>query len=128
MPTLILEGKVFSGEGRGKKYVELPWFKKQTKEKLGLIPYPGTLNVFLNKKDVEKRRSLETAEGLTIEPKTGYYSGVMHRATINGVECAVVIPIMPNYPSNVLEIIASVYLRDSLKLTDGSFVTVIVSV
>jgi riboflavin kinase, archaea type len=126
LPTLVFEGTVFSGEGRGKKYVELPWFKGQTKEKLGFFPYPGTLNVCLKEKDVEKRRVLETAEGLTVEPQTGYYSGVLFKAIINGVECAVVIPIMPNYPSDVLEIIAPVYLRDSLNLVDGSFVTVVV--
>ncbi len=128
MPQILFEGTVFSGEGRGKKFVELPWFKRQVEEKLGFSPYPGTLNLFLTGKNVENRRLLEVSDGLTVEPQTGYYSGIMFRANINRLECAVVIPIMPNYPNDVLEVIAPIYLREKLKLTNGSLVTVSVNV
>jgi riboflavin kinase, archaea type len=128
LPQILFEGTVFSGEGRGKKFVELPWFKRQVEEKLGFSPYPGTLNLFLTEKNVENRRLLEVSDGLTVEPQTGYYSGIMFRANINGLECAVVIPIMPNYPNDVLEVIAPIYLREKLKLTNGSLVTVSVNV
>ena len=128
MPQILFEGTVFSGEGRGKKFVELPWFKRQVEEKLGFSPYLGTLNLFLTGKNVENRRLLEVSDGLTVEPQTGYYSGIMFRANINGLECAVVIPIMPNYPNNVLEVIAPIYLREKLKLTNGSLAAVSVNV
>ena len=128
MPQILFEGTVFSGEGRGKKFAELPWFKRQVEEKLGFSPYPGTLNLFLTGKNVENRRLLEVSDGLTVEPQTGYYSGIMFRANINGLECAVVIPIMPNYPNNVLEVIAPIYLREKLKLTNGSLAAVSVNV
>ncbi len=128
MPQILFEGTVFSGKGRGKKFVELPWFKRQVEEKLGFSPYPGTLNLLLTEKNVENRRLLEISGGLTVEPQTGYYSGVMFRANIDALECAVVIPIMPNYPNDVLEVIAPVYLREQLKLADGSLVTVSVNV
>ena len=128
MPQIFFEGTVFSGEGRGKKFVELPWFKRQVEEKLGFSPYPGTLNLLLSRKEAEKRILLEIADGLVVEPQTGYYSGIMFRATIDALECAVVIPIMPNYPNDVLEVIAPVYLREQLKLVDGSLVTVSVNV
>ena len=55
MPKIVFEGTVFSGEGRGKKFVELPWFKRQVEEKLGFSPYLGTLNIRLSLKEVEKR-------------------------------------------------------------------------
>jgi riboflavin kinase len=128
LPQILFEGTVFSGEGRGKKFVELPWFKRQVEEKLGFSPYLGTLNLLLTEKNVENRRLLEVSDGLTVEPQTGYYSGIMFRANINGLECAVVIPIMPNYPNDVLEVIAPIYLREKLKLTNGSLVTVSVNV
>ena len=121
-------GTVFSGEGKGKKYVELPWFKRQVQEKLGFSPYLGTLNLRLFGEQVEKRRLLETAGSLMVEPQTGYYSGLLFKATINTVACVVVIPIMPNYPSDVLEVIAPVYLRGNLRLVDGSVVAVSVNV
>jgi riboflavin kinase len=128
LPTITIGGTVFSGKGRGKKFVELTWFKQQVEEKLGFSPYLGTLNLRLPDKEVEKRELLETKGSLTIEPKTGYYSGLLFRATIEGWECAVVIPIMPNYPKDVLEVIASVYLRGNLKLADGNLVTVSINV
>lgn len=128
MPQILFEGTVFSGEGRGKKFVELPWFKRQVEEKLGFSPYPGTLNLFLTGKNVENRRLLEVSNGLAVEPQTGYYSGILFRANINWLECAVVIPIMPNYPNDVLEVIAPEYLREQLKLVDNSVVTVSVNV
>jgi CTP-dependent riboflavin kinase len=65
---------------------------------------------------------------LTVEPQTGYYSGLLFKATIDELECAIVIPIMPNYPRDVLEVIAPVYLRGSLKLADGDVVTASVNV
>jgi riboflavin kinase len=128
LPQILFEGTVFSGKGRGKKFVELPWFKRQVEEKLGFSPYLGTLNLLLTEKNVENRRLLEVSDGLTVEPQTGYYSGIMFRANINGLECAVVIPIMPNYPNDVLEVIAPIYLREKLKLTNGSLVTVSINV
>ena len=128
LPTITIEGTVFSGKGRGKKFVELTWFKQQVEEKLGFSPYLGTLNLRLLKKEAEKRELLETKGSLTVEPQTGHYSGLLFKANIEGMECAAVIPIMPNYPKDVLEVISPVYLRDSLKLADGNLVTVSINV
>jgi riboflavin kinase len=128
LPTITIEGTVFSGKGRGKKFVELTWFKRQVEEKLGFSPYLGTLNLRLLEKEVEKRELLETKGSLMVEPQTGYYSGLLFRATLEGWECAVVIPIMPNYPKDVLEVIAPGYLRGNLKLVDGNLVAVSINV
>ena len=128
MPTITIEGTVFSGKGRGKKFLELTWFKQQVEEKLGFSPYLGTLNLRLLEKEVEKRELLETKGSLMVEPQTGYYSGLLFRATIKGLECAIVIPIMPNYPKDVLEVIAPVYLRGRLKLIDDNLVAVSINV
>ncbi|HLN88950.1 MAG TPA: DUF120 domain-containing protein [Candidatus Binatia bacterium] len=128
MPKIVLVGTVFSGEGRGKKFVELPWFMKQVEEELGFSPYLGTLNLRLLGKESEKRRVLETTGSLTVKPQAGYYSGLLFKASIDALDCAVVIPIMPNYPSDLLEVIAPVYLRGRLELVDGSLVTVSITV
>jgi riboflavin kinase len=128
LPQIVFVGTVFSGEGKGKKFVELPWFKRQVEEKLGFSPYLGTLNLRLLGKEIEKRNLLETTEGVVVKPQAGYYSGLLFKASIDELECAVVIPIMPNYPRDVLEVIAPVYLRGSLKLADGSLLSVSVTV
>jgi CTP-dependent riboflavin kinase len=63
-----------------------------------------------------------------VEPQAGYYPGVLFRASIGTLACGVVIPIMPNYPRDILEVIAPVYLRGKLMLVDGSIVNVSVNV
>ena len=128
MSEIVFLGKVFSGHGNGKKFLEMPWVKKQIEEQLGFSPYLGTLNLHLTGKNAEKRSLLETSGGLVVAPQTSYYPGVMFRATIESLECAVVIPIMPNYPTDILEVIAPVYLRGELKLIDGREVVVSVKV
>ena len=128
MPQLIFVGSVFSGEGKGKKFVALPWFKQQVEQTLGFSPYLGTLNLRLLGEEVAKRRLLETTGSLAVKPQACYYSGLLFKSKLKGEECAVVIPIMPNYPNDVLEVIAPVYLRERLKLVDGCVVSVSVSV
>jgi riboflavin kinase len=128
LPRIVFEGTVFSGEGKGKKFLEMPWVKRQVEEKLGFSPYLGTLNLRLTGKEPKKRILLENSGGLVVQPQTGYYPGLLFWATIDVLQCGVVIPIMPNYPDDVLEVIAPIYLRGSLKLVDGSAVSVVVRV
>jgi riboflavin kinase len=128
LPKIVFSGTVFSGSGNGKKFVCLPWVKQQIKEKLGFSPYPGTLNLHLNKENTKKKILLENTIRIIIEPKIGYCPGTLFKACIDSLECAIVAPKVPNYPSNVIEIISSLYLREHLNLADGSVVTISVSV
>jgi len=125
---IVLLGTVFSGSGSGKKFVCLPWVKRQIEENLGFSPYPGTLNLHLNEENTKKKILLESATGIMIEPQASYCPGLLFKACVESLECAIVAPKVPNYPSDVLEIISPVFLREHLKLIDGSFVTVSVSV
>jgi riboflavin kinase len=121
-------GTVFSGKGEGKKFINLPWVKSQIKEKLCLSPYAGTLNIHLNSESVGKKKFLGNEGAIWIEPQTGYCPGVMFKAQICDLDVAVVVPKIPNYPNDVLEVIAPVCLRERLKLVDGFEVAVSVSV
>ena len=128
MPKIVLVGTVFSGSGNGKKFVCLSWVKRQIEENLGFSPYPGTLNLHLNKANTKKKILLEKAKEIMIEPPIGYCPGAIFKARVGSLECAVVAPKVPNYPSDVLEIISPIYLREHLNLADGSLVTLSVSV
>jgi len=101
---LVFEGKVYTGTGQGKKFVFLPWVKRQIEEKLGFSPYAGTLNIHLTKESTKMRLLIEKAKGIEVIPEKGYY------------------------PGDVLEIIAPVCLRQRLNLTDGNLVAVTVDV
>jgi riboflavin kinase, archaea type len=123
-----LEGTVFTGEGNGKKYIALPWVKRQLKEKLGITPFLGTLNLKLTPQNIQRRKKLQEKKAAVISPPEGYCEGLLFKAVIGEIECAVVIPKIEKYPKDVLEVIASVNLRDALKLRDGDEVNVSVEV
>ena len=128
MPPIVFVGTVFSGKDEGKKFLGLHWVKSQIKEKLGFSPYAGTLNIRLNSESVGKKILLGNEGAIWIEPQTGYCPGVMFKAQIGDLDVAIVVPKIPNYPSDVLEVIAPVCLRERLKLVDGCEVAVSVNV
>ena len=128
MKKMKLNGVVFSGGGNGKKFLELPWVKQQIRENLGFTPYPGTLNVKLNEKSVKQRKLLEKAPSVNISPVKGYCQGLLFKAFLGVMECAIVLPEVAGYPKDLLEIIASVNLRKALLLEDGCEVTITVNI
>ena len=128
MKKITFEGTVFTGEGNGKKYLALPWVKKQMEEKLGYSPFLGTLNLKLKKESTVRKKHLYEAKSAAICPAEGYCVGLLFKAAISSMECAVIIPQVKGYPENVLEIVAPVNLRGTLKLEDGDAVTVSINV
>ncbi|MEM3596641.1 MAG: DUF120 domain-containing protein [Candidatus Bathyarchaeia archaeon] len=124
--AIQVEGKVFSGSGEGAKFVSLPWVKRQIAEKLGFIPYNGTLNIRLNEDGVAlKRHILDKAEAIKIIPQEGFCHGKLFKAVfMDKLECAIVIPEVNGYPRNVIEIVAPINLRERFKLKDGDTVKV----
>jgi riboflavin kinase len=124
---IVLKGTVFSGTGEGRKFIDLSWVKQQIQEKLGFTPYSGTLNIRLTKESVKQKKLLENAKQLEVYPAKGYCTGKLIKAHIDSLECAIIIPQIPNYPSDVLEVIAPWYLRERLNVADGSEVAVTVN-
>jgi len=122
-----LSGKVFSGKGGGKKFLQLPWVNQQITAKLSFTPYLGTLNIQLSSDSTPKRKLLENVGSLMVYPAEGYCNGKLFKASIGTVECSIVIPDVAGYPNDILEVIAPVNLRDKLQLADGDEITVTVS-
>jgi riboflavin kinase len=127
MQKLEFCGKVFSGKGGGKNFLELDWVKRQINAVLGFTPYAGTLNIWLSDKSVARRKLLEKAASMTVYPAEGYSNGKLFKAFIGMLECAIVIPEVAGYPTDVLEIIAPVNLRQKLQLADGDEIEVAVN-
>lgn len=123
MDKLIIKARVYTGTGEGEKFVKLPWVKKQIIEKVGFEPYHGTLNVRLAPEDVKIKRKLMKMPSISIIPITGFYPGKCFKATfMSNQECAIVIPQVPRYPLNLIEIVAPINLRTKFKLKDGDTV------
>ncbi|TLX96809.1 MAG: CTP-dependent riboflavin kinase [Thaumarchaeota archaeon] len=126
--SYTFHGKVFSGSGRGAYYVGHPEYVKRFKELLGYEPFPGTLNVKLDsEEDIRERRRLRLrGEGLRIEEfhiagerfsSVNCFKGRLENETI-----ALLIVAITDYDDSVLELISPVYLREKLRLKDGSAV------
>lgn len=124
--AIQLKGKIFSGSGEAAEFIKLPWVKAQIIEKLGFIPYNGTLNIKLNEENLTlKRRFLKKAKPIRILPPKGFCFGTCFRAIfMDKLECAIVVPEVDGYPEDVIEIIASTNLRQQFQLKDGDVVKV----
>lgn len=125
MKTLSIKGSVFSGKGQGTEFIELPWVEKQITEKLGFTPHHGTLNLKLVKRDLKQRTLLQKARAIEISPAKGFSRGRCFKANLaDNLKCAVVIPEIPNYPRDIIEVVAPTNLRKELQLKDGDSVEV----
>jgi len=128
LPQITFKGTVFSSNGEGQKFIGLPWVKRQIQEKLGFTPYSGTLNIRLTKESVRQKKLLKKAEKFAISPEKGYCTGTLIKALMDGLKCGIVLPQVPSYPQDVLEVIAAWNLRERLIIEDGSEVCVTVRV
>jgi riboflavin kinase len=120
-----VRGRVFSGGGGGAKFMKLPWVTRQIAEKLGFTPYPGTLNLRMTESGGTLKEWLRNAEPVEILPVEGFCRGRCFKAFfMNTLKCAVLIPEVENYPEDIVEVIASMNLRERFKLKDGDMVNV----
>jgi riboflavin kinase len=124
LKTLRVEGKVFSGSGEGTKFIGIPWVRKQITEKLGFIPYLGTLNIKLTE-GIVNFKLLKNVKAIEILPAEGFCRGRCFNAYFMGaLKCAIVVPEVENYPEDILEVIAPINLREKFRLKDGDLVDV----
>jgi riboflavin kinase len=127
---ITFEGRVFSGFGEGAYYVSHRNYKSQFMEKLGFVPYPGTLNLKLSSSmNILRKRELMGYPAIEIE---GFKNG---KRTYGLVKCfpalisdkvngAVLLVNRTHYDETVLELVAPVNLRETLKIRDGDKIKV----
>lgn len=117
-----MRGKILSGLGQGQYFISREGYSSQFVEKLGFIPFPGTLNVLLEEPFPTERKTIRI-EGFAEEGRT-FGECRCYRIKINGMQAAVVRPEKSRYPVELIEVIAAVKLR-ALGLEDGDPVEVI---
>lgn len=119
-----LIGFVQTGVGQGRSFTQIKWVREQFRAKLGFDPFPGTLNVRVANPvalDVWRRHP-----GVVIEPGAeGYCPARCYHIQVSGsVRAAWIIPDVPGYPCDLVEIMAPVSLRETLKLKTGDIVRI----
>ncbi len=120
-----LRGRVFSGIGEGEFYVSI--YGKIIRRKLGIVPYPGTLNVRIEPGYVEKyRECLRRVEPVMLDPPSIPGARLArvkaYPAVLKGYRVWIVRPDITVYKDDVAEFVADVYLREYLNLRDGDTV------
>lgn len=117
-----LQGNVQSGLGEGRYYISRKGYIVQFQEKLGFIPYLGTLNLKIRPGSELSLRKLRSMDGIHIDgfvtDDRTYGPVKVFMGNISGVKCAIIFPERSVY-SDVLEVISVDFLRDSLNLKDG---------
>jgi riboflavin kinase len=138
LEDILIVGIVSSGMKEGAYYVAIKGYYDQFKEKLGFIPFKGTLNLELN--DLNKNLLIENfdtripiiIEGFKDENSERTYGPVRcyecylsrlddQSKKINGIILKIE---RTHHKKNIIEILAEPYLRDYLHLKDGDKVRI----
>jgi riboflavin kinase, archaea type len=120
---ITLRGKIAAGFGEGQYYISREGYRNQLVQKLGIDPFPGTLNLVIHEPLELHEIEAVKIEGFIDENRT-FGECTCFPARIADIKCAIVRPERTSYPLNLIEIIAPVNLRNALKVSDGDEVIV----
>lgn len=122
------EGVITKGLGEGGYYVSMDGYSRQMKEKLGFAPFPGTLNLKLDAEGALKRQQLVRKEPVIIggfrDEKRTYGDLFAYRCTIEGEECAIIVPIRTHHGPEIIELVCPFNVKKKLGKKDGDRVRV----
>jgi len=134
LEKIVIIGTVQSGMKEGAYYVSIKGYYDQFQEKLGFLPYKGTLNLELNNTNIDLlREKLKNLKPVVI---AGFKDDNSER-TYGVVDCyncsisridnpeekikAAILDIKrTHHKKNIIEILAEPYLRDYFNLKDGN--------
>jgi CTP-dependent riboflavin kinase len=120
-----VHGVVTSGLGQGAAFMGLPWVQDAVAARVGFVPYPGTLNVRLDREMVEIWRQMKNGHGVMLQtPASAPCGATLVPVELGGVTAAVIVPDVTRHGDDLLELIAPVHVRSLLGLRDGDGVTV----
>jgi len=125
-----LKGILVSGMGEGAYYMSLKGYTKQFKSKINYIPFPGTLNVKLQKKEhIEASQQFRTLNGITIKgfldnKRTYGWVKCFKSKLNNSINCELIVLERTHHDNSIIELISKVNLRKTAKLKDGSKLTI----
>ncbi len=122
-----LSGKVVSGIGEGKYYLSFLQYREQFRQKLGFLPYLGTLNLEVEEEKIRDFLStLTPIHVLGFETKERTFGGLTCYKVMlnNNIPVSLIVPDRTVHPKNQIEIVAKDFLRKKIGLKDGAIVRV----
>jgi HAD superfamily hydrolase (TIGR01509 family) len=127
MAMRSIDGQLVRGLGQAADFTRIDWVRDQLMDLAGIDPHPGTVNLALA--DEPSRalwREWRALPGETIEPPDpAFCRARCYPARLAGrVPAAIVLPEVPSYPENKLELVAAVPVRGHLSLGEGERLSV----
>lgn len=118
----FITGSLVTGLGVGADFTSLEWFRDDVIAAFGIDPYPGTLNLQVTRKPDLATWEARLAEPCLrlVPPDPGQCDALAVPVEIAGrLPGAIIVPQVAGYPTNQLELVAAVQLREQLELADG---------
>jgi riboflavin kinase len=103
MQVFFMRGKILSGLGQAQCFLTREGYSRQFQDRLGFIPFPGTLNVLLDEPFPTERQAIQI-EGFAEEGRS-FGECRCYRIKLNGIDAAVVRPERSGYSPELIEII-----------------------
>ena len=129
-----MTGVIFSDLGMASSFMSLDWVQLALEQSLGFAPFPATLNVRPKAADDAETWRLIQSEsaGLPLaSAQGGFCSARLYPIEVFGqanasekkIAGAILVPEVKDYPSDKIEIVAPVRLKDHFGVRDGDAIT-----
>ncbi len=114
------------GLGEAPGFTQLPWVVEQCREQLGFEPYPGTLNLEVLPEDLALWQELRSRQDAVLSPPDGAFCDASCQlvSVAGQIRAATVVPHVPDYPADKLELLAPVSVMATLGLELGQVVAI----
>ncbi len=122
-----ITGRLVTGRGEAVAFTQVDWARRQFIAKLGIDPFPGTVNLVLDDPaELAKWSGIKRLPGIVmVSPQPDWCNGRCYRVNIAGeIAGAIVLPDVPDYPAAQVEVIAAIGVRDALGIVDGDSLTI----
>lgn len=119
-----IDGVIVMGLGEGAYFMSMHHYQNEIQKKLGFKAYTGTLNIKVSKKQIDSLSDLNRILINGFKQGNKIFGGIdCYKATIKNINGAIIIPHMTKH-RDVIEFIAPIHLKSSLKLKDGDKIKV----
>lgn len=117
-------GQLRRGRGEATGFTQVAWVQEECKSKLGFLPYPGTVNIEVTVDVQAEVRRLIEEHGLRLVSTDPAFCDALGLPVIlrcggNAVEGAVIVPLVKDYYSDTMEIIAPLKVTEAFQCTEG---------
>ncbi|MCF7859912.1 MAG: DUF120 domain-containing protein [Candidatus Cloacimonetes bacterium] len=122
---LVIKAFVSTGLGEGKYYIRKKEYTKQFIEKLQINPFPGTLNLLIDKDDLAKIKSFSKIQIKGFEDESRSFGNIdCYRCVLKGSQSYIIFPERSSHPSDIIEVVSEVNFRKKFGLKDNQSVEI----